>query len=135
MHNCAAASPTRRCQKRSEKSNLLRDLPRHRIRFVCWMVSFNKEERPSRRADEATYHNLNYAVRSDWVYALAGKQMVSAMHTSSRNSLGFALVGCGRAGERHVVQAAKVGRLIGTCDVNAGAAQRLSRDAGAEAFA
>jgi UDP-N-acetyl-2-amino-2-deoxyglucuronate dehydrogenase len=63
-----------------------------------------------------------------------GKKMVSGTHVSSRNSLGFALVGCGRAGERHAVQAAKVGRFIGACDIKEAAAQRLGRDAGAEAF-
>lgn len=50
------------------------------------------------------------------------------------NSLGFALVGCGRAGERHSLQAAKFGRFIAACDVKEQAAIRLSQEAKAEVF-
>ena len=49
-------------------------------------------------------------------------------HIGSGNSLGFALIGCGRAGERHVVQAAKIGRFVAACDINEAAALRLCRD-------
>lgn len=55
-------------------------------------------------------------------------------HIGSVNSLGFALIGCGRAGERHAAQAGKFGRFVAVCDVNDAAAQRFSRDAKAEPF-
>src|SRR6185295_14485979 len=55
-------------------------------------------------------------------------------HIGSVNSLGFALIGCGRAGERHAAQAGKFGRFVAVCDVNEAAAQRFSRDAKAEPF-
>jgi hypothetical protein len=40
--------------------------------------------------------------------------MASGLHQRSRNSLGFALVGCSCAGQRHAVHAAKLGCLTGT---------------------
>lgn len=55
-------------------------------------------------------------------------------HIGSVNSLGFALIGCGRAGERHAAQAGKFGRFVAVCDVNQAAAQRFSREAKAEPF-
>jgi predicted dehydrogenase len=60
--------------------------------------------------------------------------MTLSTRVNSSNSLGFALVGCGRAGERHAVQAAKIGRFVGVCDTNEAAAQRLSREADAAVF-
>jgi predicted dehydrogenase len=60
--------------------------------------------------------------------------MSLVVREGSMNSLGYALVGCGRAGERHAAQAAKVGRLVAACDVNEAAARRLARDLGAETF-
>jgi len=53
---------------------------------------------------------------------------------NSPNSLGFALIGCGRAGERHVAQAGKFGRFVAACDINEAAARRLCRDLDAEVF-
>jgi predicted dehydrogenase len=54
---------------------------------------------------------------------------------SSPNSLGFALIGCGRAGERHVTQAAKFGRFVAACDIDEAAARRLGRDLDVDVFA
>lgn len=48
--------------------------------------------------------------------------------------MGFALVGCGRAGERHVAQAGNVGRFVAACDINEAAAQRFCRDGDVDAF-
>jgi UDP-N-acetyl-2-amino-2-deoxyglucuronate dehydrogenase len=52
----------------------------------------------------------------------------------SGNSLGFALIGCGRAGERHATQAGKIGRFIAACDVNEAAAKRFAKDTELDAF-
>ncbi len=56
------------------------------------------------------------------------------MNSSSINSLGFALVGCGRAGERHATHIGKFGRFAAVCDVKPEAAQHLSQDFGTQAF-
>ena len=45
---------------------------------------------------------------------------------SPAGSLGFALVGCGRAGERHATQIGKFGRLLAACDVAPAAAKSIS---------
>jgi predicted dehydrogenase len=55
-------------------------------------------------------------------------------HTGSANSLGFALVGCGRAGERHAAHAGKFGRFVAVCDTNEAAARRLSSETDVEPF-
>lgn len=60
--------------------------------------------------------------------------MIAATHVGSENSLGFALVGCGRAGERHAAHAPKFGCFVAACDVNADAANRLCDNVNAEAF-
>jgi predicted dehydrogenase len=46
-------------------------------------------------------------------------------YSGAGNSLGFALMGCGRAGERHAAQAGKFGRFVAACDVNEAALERL----------
>jgi predicted dehydrogenase len=60
--------------------------------------------------------------------------MKSSAPIGSANSLGFALVGCGRAGERHAAQAGKFGRFLAACDINEAAARRLCREADIDVF-
>ncbi|MEM6898349.1 MAG: Gfo/Idh/MocA family oxidoreductase [Pseudomonadota bacterium] len=51
-----------------------------------------------------------------------------------RNSIGFAIVGCGRIGERHIGHAAKAGQIYGVCDIIPERADQLAAKAGTEAF-
>ena len=44
------------------------------------------------------------------------------------NSLGFALIGCGRVGERHATQAGKFGRFVAACDVDEAALAAALRE-------
>jgi predicted dehydrogenase len=55
-------------------------------------------------------------------------------YIGSANSLGFALVGCGRAGERHAAHAGKFGRFVAVCDTNEAAARHLSSETDVEPF-
>jgi predicted dehydrogenase len=50
------------------------------------------------------------------------------------NSLGFAVVGCGRIGRRHVEQIDKVGRLVAACDVVPERARAAAAAGGGAAF-
>jgi len=52
----------------------------------------------------------------------------------SRNSVGFAIVGCGRIGQRHAEHAPKFGELVGVCDVDKDRAAMVARASGAEEF-
>jgi predicted dehydrogenase len=54
--------------------------------------------------------------------------------SNSPNSLGFALIGCGRAGERHVPQAGKFGRFVAACDIDEAAVRRLCRAVDADTY-
>lgn len=56
------------------------------------------------------------------------------MRESAANSLGFALVGCGRAGERHASHIGKFGRFIAACDIDAAAAAKVAQQYGPEKF-
>jgi UDP-N-acetyl-2-amino-2-deoxyglucuronate dehydrogenase len=53
---------------------------------------------------------------------------------ASANSLGFALIGCGRAGERHLAQAGKIGRFLAACDTKEEAARRFCRESDARPY-
>jgi UDP-N-acetyl-2-amino-2-deoxyglucuronate dehydrogenase len=50
------------------------------------------------------------------------------------NSPGYAIVGCGRIGQRHAVHAPKFGRLTATCDIVIEKAAEAARAEGAAAF-
>jgi predicted dehydrogenase len=52
----------------------------------------------------------------------------------SARALGFAVVGCGRAGERHAAQIGKFGRLLAACDVVPAAARSLSEAYNVDGF-
>lgn len=51
-----------------------------------------------------------------------------------KNSVGFAIVGCGRIGGRHIGHAAKAGQIHAVCDVIPERADQLAAQAGVEAF-
>lgn len=53
---------------------------------------------------------------------------------SHEYDLNFAIVGCGRIGNRHAGHAAKFGRLVGVCDIEGGKADELAREYNAESF-
>jgi UDP-N-acetyl-2-amino-2-deoxyglucuronate dehydrogenase len=55
-------------------------------------------------------------------------------NNNSLSPLGFAIVGCGRAGERHATHVGKFGRFVAVCDLAPAAARGLSQSYGAEAF-
>lgn len=50
------------------------------------------------------------------------------------NSLGFALIGCGRVAERHAPQAAKFGRFVAVCDINEANARKIGTQSDAEIY-
>ncbi len=50
------------------------------------------------------------------------------------NSVGFAIVGCGRIGGRHAAQVAKLGRLDAVCDLIPEAAKKIAAEQDAEVF-
>ncbi|MEO1786929.1 MAG: Gfo/Idh/MocA family oxidoreductase [Pseudomonadota bacterium] len=52
----------------------------------------------------------------------------------NRNSIGFAIVGCGRIGTRHAGFASKLGNLHGVCDIVPTRAETIANDTGADAF-
>lgn len=56
------------------------------------------------------------------------------MSNLSTNSLGFAILGCGRAGERHAGHVGKFGRLVAACDINSEALSRITEQYGGNAF-
>lgn len=56
------------------------------------------------------------------------------MGLEGRNSVGFAIAGCGRIGQRHVEQALKFGQVLGACDVVLERAQTAAHSCGADPF-
>src|SRR5271156_1298360 len=56
------------------------------------------------------------------------------MQDGIANSLGFALVGCGRAGERHSMHIDKYGRYLAACDIEPAAIGQFRRSYGVEGF-
>lgn len=56
------------------------------------------------------------------------------MQQVSPNSTGFAIVGCGRIGQRHAGHAPKFGRLTAVCDIVPEKAQEIAAEQGVEAF-
>jgi UDP-N-acetyl-2-amino-2-deoxyglucuronate dehydrogenase len=56
------------------------------------------------------------------------------MLDNEQGSLGFALIGCGRAGERHATHIGKFGRFVAACDSDPKAAQRFGRSYNTQAF-
>src|SRR5262245_66107409 len=57
------------------------------------------------------------------------------MQERKLNSLGFALVGCGRAGERHATQSGKFGRFVSACDIEPDAIGKMHQSYGVDGFA
>lgn len=51
------------------------------------------------------------------------------------NALGFAIVGCGRIGQRHAGHVGKFGRLDAVCDIDAAAAGKVADELGVQPFA
>lgn len=56
------------------------------------------------------------------------------MRKNTPNSLGFAIVGCGRIGLRHATHAAKFGRITAVCDIVGDRARAVANKTGAEPF-
>ena len=56
------------------------------------------------------------------------------MSTPAIESIGFAIVGCGRIGQRHAGHAPKFGRLTGVCDTVPDLVAKVAQAQGARAF-
>lgn len=56
------------------------------------------------------------------------------MQKTTPNSVGFAIVGCGRIGQRHATHAPKFGRLTAVCDIVEDRARAVASETGAERF-
>lgn len=56
------------------------------------------------------------------------------MSESNKNSLGVAIVGCGRIGQRHAGHVVKFGRLTAACDIVPEAAEKIAGEHGGEVF-
>jgi UDP-N-acetyl-2-amino-2-deoxyglucuronate dehydrogenase len=55
-------------------------------------------------------------------------------NSRSAKTLRFAVVGCGRAGERHATHIGKFGRFVAACDIASPAAKSISETYGTDAF-